>query len=75
MKVPHACRCVFILVQLLYTVVTLLPVVWLWESFPLHLAYLVAIYTYSVWNGGERRTTPRREPHPATRSLRAERLC
>ena len=38
--------------QLLYTVVTLLPVVWLWESFPLHLAYLLAIYTYSIWNGG-----------------------
>ena len=45
-------KCVFILVQLLYTVVTLLPVVWLWESFPLHLAYLLAIYTYSIWNGG-----------------------
>ena len=39
-------------VQLLYTVVTLLPVVWLWESFALHLAYLLAIYTYSIWNGG-----------------------
>jgi len=45
-------KCVFMMVQLLYTVVTLLPVVWLWESFALHLAYLLAIYTYSIWNGG-----------------------
>ena len=32
--------------------VTLLPVVWLWHSFALHLAYLLSIYTLCVWNGG-----------------------
>ena len=32
--------------------VTLLPVVWLWHSFELHLAYLLSIYTLCVWNGG-----------------------
>ena len=40
------------LVQLIYTAVTLLPIPWLWQSFELHLAYLLCIYTVCVWNGG-----------------------
>ena len=45
-------KVVFMLVQLIYTAVTLLPIPWLWQSFELHLAYLLCIYTVCVWNGG-----------------------
>ena len=45
-------KLVFVTVQLLYTLATLLPVTIFWASFPLHLGYLLTIYTFCVWNGG-----------------------
>ena len=45
-------KVVFMLVQLIYTAVTLLPIPWLWQSFELHLAYRLCIYTVCVWSGG-----------------------
>jgi len=45
-------KAIFMAVQLLYTAVTLLPVPLLWNSFPIHLAYLLATYSICIWNGG-----------------------
>lgn len=45
-------KIIFVTVQLIYTCATLLPATLLWSSFPAHLAYLLAIYTFCVWNGG-----------------------
>ena len=45
-------KIIFVTVQLLYTCATLLPATLLWSSFAAHLTYLIAIYTFCVWNGG-----------------------
>ena len=45
-------KLIFVSVQLLYTVATLLLAYGLWGSFNLHLAYLLAILACCIWNGG-----------------------
>jgi hypothetical protein len=39
--------------QLVYTGLTLLPPLVLWESRRAHVAYLCVVYVAAVWNGGE----------------------
>ncbi|KAL1525889.1 hypothetical protein AB1Y20_020717 [Prymnesium parvum] len=46
------CKLIFMGVQLLYTLATLVVVPFLWNSYYTHLAYLILIYTICVWNGG-----------------------
>uniref|UniRef100_A0A7S0LBS8 Glycerophosphocholine acyltransferase 1 n=1 Tax=Coccolithus braarudii TaxID=221442 RepID=A0A7S0LBS8_9EUKA len=44
-------KLIFIIVQLLYTAVTLLPVPLFWASFRLHVVVLIGIFAVCIWNG------------------------
>ena len=44
-------KLIFISVQGLYTTICMVPVVWLWGSFYLHLGFLLLLLVWALWNG------------------------
>jgi hypothetical protein len=46
-------KIVFIIAQLTYTVVTILPTKFLWESQTLHVGFLMICLLASIWNGAQ----------------------
>ena len=49
---PARAQVIFVAVQLLYTIATLLPATLLWESRHAHMLYLLYLAGNCVWNGG-----------------------
>ena len=46
-------KAIFIATQFVYTLLTCLPPLAVYGSFPCHVAYGVALFTIAVFNGGE----------------------
>ena len=52
LKMSHPCtKVVFASLQLLYTLITILPPYFLYSSYRLSCAYLVLIFGWGTWNG------------------------